>query len=169
MTAILQCLLHCPLLQKYFLKDVNHDQVACEILRRRTGEGNVCIACEVDNLFVETLSSTMGIDFKETCSFVEKKYNHCSLNFFESDYQIFQESFKCSIGRPINPSKMLEALWDQNSNMKHLSGYVRNFDALMILIHLMMIFCIFHRLSEMLMNSCWLSLIYWESMEMMRK
>ena len=73
-TAVLQCLVHCWPLQSFFLKEIGHDYHACKIYRQRESsrrkrkkssaktEESVCLACEMDKLFLSYYGCTIGVD-----------------------------------------------------------------------------------------------------------
>ena len=98
--CILQCLLHCKPLQKYFLSHVGHDHNTCQYLRQshlsksstilNNGKNDtgkkpyiVCMACEMDRLFLETFGNTIGVNIRaameESISF-SKRSNQQSLS-----------------------------------------------------------------------------------------
>lgn len=75
MSSVLQCLVNCPPIQRYFLRDIKHNHQSCHLLRSAHGEapaspsksnhhgnsqGGICIACEMDRLMLEYYGSTIG-------------------------------------------------------------------------------------------------------------
>lgn len=88
MNCILQCLIHCAPLQKYFLEKVGHDHLTSQFVReqylleeeqvennKKLNTNNsksvgkpkytVCIASEMDRLFLRTFGSTININVIE--------------------------------------------------------------------------------------------------------
>ena len=148
MNCVLQCLLHCIPLQKYFLQRVGHHHVSCELLRAGAspginkgsfGDSNVgqhCIACEMDRLFLETYGSVCGIDALKAVSddgpnfSTFQKPTPCSSGD-GSEITMVPET-KLSVmdpmtrsekmGWPLIPSRLLTASWKCGS-MDHLAGY----------------------------------------------
>jgi len=59
--AVLQCLIHCPLLQDLFLRQMVHPYKCCEALRWGSNKLS-CLTCELDKLFLEYYGSSIGID-----------------------------------------------------------------------------------------------------------
>ena len=132
MSAVLQCLIHCFELQKYFLNDIGHNHQACSIYRRKyatkTATGvsthpkkgkksaeSVCLACEMDKLFLQYTSSVLGVDVMAAV---------CS-NVGTSSANISTASSKPTSviqGDPLVTADMLTAAW-KCGGMKHLAGY----------------------------------------------
>lgn len=111
MNGILQCLIHCPPLQKHFLQDIRHDHRSCCLFRNNPKMNDAlssstkipgCLACELDLLFLQYFGSTIGLD-------VVEQLNGSSVA--EEDK-----------GMPLIPSTLLTEAWKQ-PEMDHLKGY----------------------------------------------
>jgi ubiquitin C-terminal hydrolase len=132
MSAILQCLLHCTSLQRYFLRDVGHDHESCAIYRSMEGLGNapafargkskqamnVCLACEMDKIFLQNLSSTTGVDVLTAVS--RRLPNEVFAPSSNGDKS--RRTTLVKRGEPLIPSTMLTSVW-KCGGMKHLAGY----------------------------------------------
>jgi ubiquitin carboxyl-terminal hydrolase 22/27/51 len=140
-TAILQCLINCPPMQKYFLHDIGHHHLSCEAYRKAqtpTATGgtsvptnggmaeaspkkspDVCLACEMDKLFLGYLGSTIGVDVASLISDTQR----CSIgggtlgSGGESN-----GTAGIAKGEPIVTEAMLTATW-RCGEMSHLAGY----------------------------------------------
>jgi len=102
MNGILQCLIHCPPLQQYFLMRAQHDFRTCRYFRN---SGRDCLACSMDLLFLEYYGSTMGQNLVD--QLLLKPYNSSKPN---------------EKGTPLIPSELLTEAWQQKE-MDHLKGY----------------------------------------------
>lgn len=135
MSAILHCLIHCSPLQRYFLHDVGHNHVACNLYRTMNVKDaaeqasakakakmkSVCLACEMDKLFLRYIGSTKGIDLLSivgTCSL------HATINNPEHNATSSNSNDECVgvKGSPLLTADMLTAAW-KCGGMNHLAGY----------------------------------------------
>ena len=133
MSSVLQCLVNCPPIQRYFLRDVKHNHQSCHLLRSAHGEapaspnksnhhgnsqGGICIACEMDRLMLEYYGSTIGHNnIIEAIN--EAPSPSSSLVTSLADPTVTCND-KCGI--PLVPSRLLAATW-KSGGMKHLAGY----------------------------------------------
>jgi ubiquitin carboxyl-terminal hydrolase 22/27/51 len=132
MSSVLQCLVNCPPIQRYFLRDVKHNHQSCQLLRSTHGEasaspskydhnGNsqgICIACEMDRLMLEYYGSTIGhSDIIEEAGNEASNLSSCLVS---STHPTSSCHGKC--GDPLVPSRLLAATW-KSGGMKHLAGY----------------------------------------------
>lgn len=136
-SAILQCLLHCQPLQRYFLKDMGHHHQACKLYRENNETGNkkknngntvnnvddkpssklstVCLACEMDRLFLSNYGSTVGKDVSAAIQAVSPSSDNANGDeVFEGD--------DLDKGMPLIISDFLTATW-KSGGMDHLAGY----------------------------------------------
>lgn len=141
MNGIIQCLVNCLPLQKFFLEDIGHDHMACRLLReqkRRTdsqqkglkaatqsqdvhsagqAKGNKkrsgCLACALDTLFLEYYGSSRGMNILGALKKKSAGIRGGSLP------DCPEESIR---GTPLIPSNMLTEAW-QSGGMDHLAGY----------------------------------------------
>lgn len=116
MSSILQVMIHCKPLQKYFLIDLRHHHVGCLLYRRKRKlkgddsgaisgvpsallskkkKNRVCLACELDKVFLRYTAHATGAD-------------------------IFQGPIPR--GTPLVTTEMLAAAW-KCEGMNHLAGY----------------------------------------------
>lgn len=119
MSAILQCLVHCLPVQRYFLRDVGHNYQSCQIYRENgvppadgvrsggvgTKKDKVCLGCELDKLMLQYFGSSNGIDMAP-CLETDSK---------ASCVPVFK-------GEPLVTAEMLTAAW-KCGGMSHLAGY----------------------------------------------
>jgi Ubiquitin carboxyl-terminal hydrolase len=130
MSAVLQCLIHCVPLQRFFLHDNGFNFEACELYRnmeitgplsgasyriQQQGNDNILIASEMDKLFLRYYSSTTGYDIVPAV--------HVSL-FPKSDHisatpSSYSPAYK---GQPLLLNDMLATVW-RCRGMRHLAGY----------------------------------------------
>lgn len=155
MTCILQCLIHCVPLQKHFLRDVGHHHKSCEIIRgvlvrndatvSTTGSQStsskvagkdqkkltICLACEMDKLFLQYQGSSIGRDVKRAvCQGLHPDdYYENSLSAANSSNSARGKSgdtdgagYATVQGDPLVTTKLLAAAW-KSSGMDHLAGY----------------------------------------------
>lgn len=127
MSSILQCLIHCPPLQRYFLKDIGHHHKACEKYRRmdpnsksKDAANNFCLACEMDALMLEYYSRSTGrnvVGILKDLSAAPRRSVMDMLNQISSlDEEIIEK------GEPMITSRMLHVAW-KSGGMGHLAGY----------------------------------------------
>ena len=155
MSAVLQCLVHCSPLQRYFLRDVRHHHLAHEMYQQLDWEtlklssassshastsdnGNissidksnghhlnnndtVCLASEMDKLFLEYYGSSIGFD---VLSLIQSTKGGCGsgtgvdtiTNSISGSPAVSQQ------GQPLLLTDMLRSVWSCRG-MKHLAGY----------------------------------------------
>lgn len=131
-SAILQCLVHCIPLQRYYLQSIGHDFIACNIYRHKhtaemlkrapdTKNGNkqqplsVCVACELDRLFLQYYGSTVGRDVISSVVDATGPPSDDVAGGGTSGETITR-------GEPLITSDMLTAAW-KSRGMDHLAGY----------------------------------------------
>jgi ubiquitin C-terminal hydrolase len=131
MNAILQCLIHCTHLQRFFLHDVGHPYNAyhiyrsmdiletCDVTKRQSHHGirhkskecEIVLASEFDKLFVQYFSSSVGFDVLSVLDFENKKpkkqQRHVVSNKMHGDHGT--TSFHQ--GQPLLLSDLLHAVW----------------------------------------------------------
>lgn len=140
MSVILQCLIHCRPLQRYFLRDIGHNHEACAIYRKMEDEPatstiafslangssapkrkqrSVCLACELDKLFLRYFSSTIGFDVLAAVrSNSRQDSQRPELRQMDSP----ENTTAVLKGDPLITTDMLTAAW-KCGGMKHLAGY----------------------------------------------
>lgn len=154
MTCILQCLIHCVPLQQHFLRNVGHHYKSCEIIRSAfvqndassTGQStsskntndefkksNICLACEMDKLFLQYLGSSIGRDVtRAVCQSLHPldRYEN-SVSAVGSTGETSSKSKSGGTdfagtatlqGDPLVTTKLLAAAW-KSGGMDHLAGY----------------------------------------------
>jgi ubiquitin carboxyl-terminal hydrolase 22/27/51 len=138
MSAILHCLIHCVPLQKYFLSYVGHHHLACNIYRTMSVKPattnlrdspaktkaklkTVCLACELDKLFLRYMGSAKGIDL---LSIVDTSASRVttSTTVVEADVANTKKDRVVIQGNPLLTAEMLAASW-KCGGMNHLAGY----------------------------------------------
>lgn len=141
-TAILQCLINCPPMQKFFLHDIGHHHLSCEAYRKSqtqtpNGAGgssappsggmdealhkkspDICLACEMDKLFLGYLGSTIGVDVASLISETQRGSIGGALGPGGESNGIAV----IARGEPIVTEGMLTATW-KCGDMNHLAGY----------------------------------------------
>lgn len=139
-TSILQCLINCPPMQKFFLHDIGHHHLSCEAYRKaqtptaaggtslptnggtdeasRKKSPEVCLACEMDKLFMGYLGSTIGVDVVSTISDTKRGSIGGTLGSGGESNSIAE----IAKGEPIVAEQMLTATW-RCGGMSHLAGY----------------------------------------------
>lgn len=151
MSSILQCLVFCRPLQDYFLKHFGHHHKACEVYRHETdaksattkmkvsalktkkaasssikGQGTtmepeICLACEMDRLFLSYFGSANGVDMH---SCIEESSQHLLLG--KSSDESFQTNSKefatPAKGSPLMITNLITSAW-KCGGMEHLAGY----------------------------------------------
>lgn len=116
MNAFLQCLVHCRPVQKYFLNNTGHNHLACLCYRTElNGEGDVCLACELDKLMLRYFDSSTGA---HVSSLVAER----SFRGFSATTENSENHFPSEKGEPLVTADMLSAAWNCGG-MKHLAGY----------------------------------------------
>ena len=145
MSAILQCLIFCKPLQQYFLRDVGHHHKSCELYRSeeyaratlsktkvsssKTKKSSssitkpapeICLACEMDCLFLSYFGSTVGKDvvtsIEESCRDLVGKKKGEAIEKYCEDVSDLEK------GVPLVISELLTSAW-KSGKMNHLAGY----------------------------------------------
>ncbi|CAJ1930536.1 unnamed protein product [Cylindrotheca closterium] len=141
MTVILQCLVHCDPLQQYFLRDSAHHYKASKVYRETSAEegaqvgttpstensspkekkeSQLCLAYEMDRLFLSYYGSAMGYD---VLAVIEESSHNLSCNVSEADEAyVATEITEVDKGEPLIPSSLLATIW-KSEHLKHLAGY----------------------------------------------
>ena len=136
MSSILQCLVHCVPLQRYFLKDLGHNHEACLIYRKMSGRRpgtshnnasklkkttseTICLACEMDKLCLCYMGSAIGVNVLTAVSANEGTR---SSSKGDSGSKIGNLEGTVVQGDPLVISTMLSTAWKCVA-MKHLAGY----------------------------------------------
>jgi Ubiquitin carboxyl-terminal hydrolase len=150
MSAVLQCLIHCLPLQRFFLRDIGHHHEASLIYHNmeiaatphsmsrsllkngdktqsidislttaktfddvQKGKGYYsCLASEMDKLFLQYFSSSIGFDVFSAL----RKSGH------SSNSDLSNAGTSVSKGQPLLLTEMLSTVW-QCRGMRHLAGY----------------------------------------------
>jgi Ubiquitin carboxyl-terminal hydrolase len=130
MSAVLQCLVHCVPLQRFFLHDNGFNYQACDVYRnmeltgplsgpalriQQKGNDNILIASEMDKLFIRYYNSTIGHDVLPSLEKSSKLRGS----------QIEKATISCSPayqGQPLLLNEMLTTVW-RCRGMRHLAGY----------------------------------------------
>lgn len=133
MTCILQCLIHCVPLQQHFLCNVGHHFKSCELVKsayvqndsqKPSGKSakndfskaNICLACEMDKLFLQYFGSSIGRDVTQAvCE------GPCPLDRYD-DSRDDDGSAMVQQGEPLVTTKLLAAAW-KSGELHHLAGY----------------------------------------------
>lgn len=100
-SSVLQCLMACPPVQKYFLDDFGHPFATCQE-HRMNDSSTVCIACAMDRLMLQYFGSARGVN---------------ALALLEEQDDVSQLQ-----GDPLVGSEMLYTTW-KCPGMTHLAGY----------------------------------------------
>ena len=146
MSCILQCLIHCVPLQRYFLRDIGHHYKSCELVRNAYAQShtsinqstptpgkpteeecakiNICLACEVDRLFLQYFGSSIG---RKVARAVCAQPNPVDRYRYSVAPLITSEGNSCKSeadlrGKPLVTTSILAAAW-KTSGMNHLAGY----------------------------------------------
>jgi Ubiquitin carboxyl-terminal hydrolase/Zn-finger in ubiquitin-hydrolases and other protein len=147
MSAILQCLIFCTPLQQYFLRDVGHHHTSCEIYRRKErstspavtmksskvssgtsaktfkkGVAVVCLACEMDRLFVSYFGSTIGKDILTIIDEASRELLSMGNPIDPPTSTDVDDVPRVERGDPLIISDLLTSAW-KSGGMKHLAGY----------------------------------------------
>jgi Ubiquitin carboxyl-terminal hydrolase len=121
MTAILHCLVHCVPVQRYFLRDAGHHYASCKVYRKKVvrptkaAQEPVCLACEMDRLFLRYMGSALGLDVLSAIDSMTAPHSNDAETNAPSRPEI--SSFQ---GEPLLTADMLTAAWQC---MNHLAGY----------------------------------------------
>jgi ubiquitin carboxyl-terminal hydrolase 22/27/51 len=146
-SAILQCLINCVPLQKYFLGEVGHHHLSCQTYRTmelpkpaatteigstsapmsadvpsdcaRKKSDDVCLACEMDKLFLKYFGSTLGVDVSSVISDVSRCHREDGYIVTGNKSDVDTD---CAKGEPLITADMLAAAW-KCGGMDHLAGY----------------------------------------------
>lgn len=146
MSCILQCLIHCVPLQRHFLRDIGHHYKSCELVRNAYAQSdtsvnqstptpgkpaeeeftktNICLACEVDRLFLQYFGSSIGRNVARAVSAqpnpVDRyRYSVSPLLTSEGHSSKTEADLR---GTPLVTTSILAAAW-KTSGMDHLAGY----------------------------------------------
>jgi len=137
MSTILQCLVHCVPLQRYFLNDIGHNHEACTLYRtqkyaskagskdgvstsesskgQKTAE-SICLACEMDRLFLRYTGSAIGVDLMAVVG------SDKGTGVANRVAPTGRKEVHVIQGDPLVTADMLTAAW-KCGGMKHLAGY----------------------------------------------
>jgi ubiquitin carboxyl-terminal hydrolase 22/27/51 len=148
MSAILQCLVFCQPLKHYFLKNIGHHHKSCELYRReidsrasstkprqstsKSKKGplssikastakaatQICLACEVDRLFLSYYGSANGVDV--LASLEEASGGLVGNDVDDAQTQLFEGTIER--GSPLLISDLITSAW-KSGGMDHLAGY----------------------------------------------
>ncbi len=126
--AVLQCMIHCPLLQDLFLHQIVHPYKSCEALRWGSNKSS-CLTCGLDKLFLEYYGSSIGID--AIAALEEQRVP--SQSFFSNTIESNQNSSEPDSafardkkqhpeyrGHPIVPTSLLSEIW---KNIRSIAGH----------------------------------------------
>jgi hypothetical protein len=125
----------CVPLQRYFLKDIGHHHESCDIYRKMEAAAttgatkdivsigtvgqaqkksvhDVCLACEMDKLFLRYLGSAKGLDVLSAVTKVAPLHQDNSVDRNSSNIK----------GEPLIAADILTAAW-KCGGMNHLAGY----------------------------------------------
>lgn len=139
MSAVIQCLVHCVPLQRHFLSDVGHHHQSCQVLRHISttqtsenasatdagnaagldnsgGNDDVCLACEMDILFLRYFGNAIG---KDVVGAVCEPLLSATPNKPDDPPKPDVSELK---GEPLVISELLTAAW-RSGGMDHLAGY----------------------------------------------
>ena len=141
MSAILHCLIHCVPLQQYFIRDIGHCHQACNIYRNMSSKPvvanardsqakakaklkTVCLACEMDKLFLRYMGSCRGIDLLALvdASATILTPTTTTSTAVDEDVSNNKKDFVSVKGSPLLTAEMLAAAW-KCGGMNHLAGY----------------------------------------------
>lgn len=135
MSAILHCLVHCVPLQRYFIRDIGHNHASCAVYRAmsasapagngapndsvnsRTKTESVCLACEMDKLFLRYLGSAVGLDVLSAVNSVSPRSEKEAENGLSA-----KKEGPLIKGDPLITADMLTAAW-KCGGLNHLAGY----------------------------------------------
>ena len=136
MSAILQCLVHCPPVQKYFLHDVGHNHISCAQYRhmalpmdkanKQASGPNLCLGCEVDKVFLMSFGSAVGRNAIALISM--NPFGRGTSPMLTSRHSKPRHPDNSELttrllkGDPLTLTDMLTAVW-KCKGMAHLSGY----------------------------------------------
>jgi len=136
MSTILQCLFLCVPLQRYFLNDIGHNHEACTLYRKKyaskagpkdgvsaaesskgekTAE-SICLACEMDRLFLRYTGSAIGMDLMVVVG------SNKASSLANRVAPAGRKKAHVIQGDPLVTADMLTAAW-KCGGMKHLAGY----------------------------------------------
>jgi Ubiquitin carboxyl-terminal hydrolase len=146
MGCILQCLIHCAPLQRYFLRDIGHHYKSCEVVRNAHAQSdtsinqssttlgkpaeekctktNICLACEVDRLFLQYFGSSIGRNVaRAVCAQPNPvdRYRPSVSPMLTTEGKSSKSEADLR-GRPLVTTSILAAAW-KASGMDHLAGY----------------------------------------------
>jgi Ubiquitin carboxyl-terminal hydrolase len=140
MSAVLQCLIHCPPLQSYFLKQIGHNHFAASIYLSSdralkpqddgslvgssgnlsplfaTAPNEICLASELDKVFLSYYGSSIGVDILSVLA-----TDHVASIQANASVYIGGPAEMVK-GEPLVVADMLTAVW-RCGGMSHLAGY----------------------------------------------
>jgi ubiquitin carboxyl-terminal hydrolase 22/27/51 len=139
MSAILHCLIHCIPLQQYFIRDVGHHHLACNMYRTTNAKPappsardssakakarlkTVCLACEMDKFFLRYMGSAQGVDLLSIVDASPSNSTTSTLSFTEAQSSSRTKDCVLIKGSPLLTTEMLAASW-KCGGMNHLAGY----------------------------------------------
>ena len=132
MSAVLQCLINCQPFQNLFIYQVGHDFHSCHS-KVEGSDKKMCLACEIDKLFLLYLASSIGFNEKyDDILQAIQEPNDPSSKLSQSQHNEAQGtmgnktmiSSQCSDkrGMPLIPSDLLTAVWNC-PDTEHMAGY----------------------------------------------
>jgi ubiquitin carboxyl-terminal hydrolase 22/27/51 len=128
LSSVLQCLINCIPLQRYFLKDIGHHHSACEKYRHgeprdksKATTEDVCLACEMDALMLEYYGRSTGRDVVGMLAGLSMRPRRPVMELLNEISEV-NEEIMASKGEPLIISRMLLAAW-KCGGMDHLRGY----------------------------------------------
>jgi ubiquitin carboxyl-terminal hydrolase 22/27/51 len=127
LSSVLQCLINCIPLQRYFLKDIGHHHSACEKYRhvdprdKSKVTDEVCLACEMDALMLEYYGRSTGRDVVAILAGLSVRPRRGVIELLNEISEVNEERMS-STGEPLVISRMLLAAW-KSGGMDHLKGY----------------------------------------------
>ncbi|GAX26796.1 ubiquitin carboxyl-terminal hydrolase 22/27/51 [Fistulifera solaris] len=105
-SSVLQCLIACPFVQKYFLEDFQHPFATCQ--EHRSRRSPVCVACAMDRLVLHYFGSARGVN---------------ALDLLEAKQgDVIEQQQQRQLGYPLVGSEMLLTTW-KCPGLTHLAGY----------------------------------------------
>jgi len=145
MTCILQCMIHCVPLQQHFLQNVGHHHKSCELVRsafvqrdtcsteqstsggksagNEFNKSNICLACEMDKLFLQYFGSSIGRDVTgAVCQAPHPLEGYDATQSGGSGCTDSGGTTAILQGEPLVTTELLAAAW-KSGGMDHLAGY----------------------------------------------
>jgi hypothetical protein len=152
MSAILQCLIFCEPLQRYFLHEAGHSHYSCKVYREsedaalsrslnvekgasahkssskakdmnsKAGQSAICLACEMDRFCLSYLGNTIGEDLNLTLGDACRNLIPPGISGIIPPISKTSKTTIVKKGSPIDIANILTNVW-QCGEMKHLAGY----------------------------------------------